>query len=341
MRRFLFALVASFGSLTLSAQDIHFSQFNETPMHLNPANTGLFDGLFRISGHYRSQWASLGNPYKTMATSFDMPLAYKKNGAYMGIGIFAYSDKAGDSNFGTKQGSVSVSGIVPISSTAKFSAGIQAGFGQRSATTSSLQWENQYINGSYDPSAPSNESNILTSFLYADLSGGIAAQFRNANGTFTGKNVRELNIGLSAFHFNKPQQRFHGGGGERLYMRIVANANYRFDVPDSKWSIRPGGYFMNQGPTNEILIGSMFRYRMQNGTKITNFNTETGVAFGASYRYKDAIIPQVYFDLGDIFIGLSYDLNVSTYKVASKSQGGMEITLRYANLNGALYKNKK
>ncbi|HET6992153.1 MAG TPA: type IX secretion system membrane protein PorP/SprF, partial [Bacteroidia bacterium] len=123
--------------------------------------------------------------------------------------------------------------------------------------------------------------------------------------------------------------------------RFVVHGTGRIDIPGTKWSVRPSAYYMWQGYQNELLFGSMIRYRIKNGTKITNFFSESGLGFGIHYRWKDAIIPQLYYDLGDIFIGVSYDVNISKYTAASKYQGGFEVTLRYANLNGALYKNKK
>ncbi len=323
------------------AQDIHFSQINETPMHLNPAYTGMFDGLFRVNLNYRSQWAAMGSPYTTAAAGFDMPLFPAKNRSYMGVGAFLYRDQAGDSKFGTFSGLLSVSGIVPLSDYSKLSAGIQGGYSQRSATIDALQWESQYIAGNYDPAASANEGNMLTSFPYVDFSGGVAYQLRNVAGNIEGKDVFELNVGASAFHLNKPRQKFHSGGEERMDMRFVLHSQVRYDFPGSRWSLRPSAYYMGQGPASEVVFGSMIRYRIKDGTKITNFFSESGIGLGAHYRWKDSIIPQLYYDLGDLFIGLSYDVNISSYVGASKNNGGFEVTLRYANMNGALYKNRR
>src|ERR1044071_10071927 len=104
------------------AQDIHFSEFNETPMHLNPAYTGFVDGIFRISLHYRNQWVSMGSPYKTAAGSFDIGIGNPKGPARMGIGAFFYQDKAGDSQLGTFQGSLSLSGMVKVDDYSTISA---------------------------------------------------------------------------------------------------------------------------------------------------------------------------------------------------------------------------
>ncbi|CAN5899731.1 hypothetical protein BH11BAC7_BH11BAC7_16230 [soil metagenome] len=342
MKRFcLFIGILVFSMPAAFAQDIHFSQITETPMHLNPANTGLFDGLFRVTMNYRSQWAAMGKPYTTAAAAFDMPLLYARNRAYMGIGAFIYRDQAGDSKFGTFQASLSATGIVPLNDFNKLSVGLQAGFAQRSATIDGLQWENQYVNGSYDPLASPNETNLLTSFPFADFSGGAVYQYRNVAGNVIGKDVSEFSVGIGAFHLNKPEQKFHQGGDFREQMRFVFHGNGRFDFKGTKWSLRPSAYYMQQGKANELVFGSLVRYRIKNGTKVTNFFSESGLGFGVHYRLKDAIIPQIYYDLGDIFIGVSYDVNVSKYTAASKYSGGFEVTLRYANMNAALYKNKK
>lgn len=323
------------------AQDIHFSQMAELPMHLNPAATGMFDGVYRFTTNYKSQWVQMGSPYRTMAAAFDMPLRPALNRAYLGLGMFLFRDQAGDSKFGTFQGSISGSAILPMSPKQKISAGLQLGLGQRSATITGLQWESQYINGSYDPTAPTNEANLLTSFLYPDISAGVVYQYRSVAGSLVGKDVTELQVGASVFHANQPNMRFHSGGASKLPMRIVGHAQLRYDFPDTRWSLRPSACYMQQGAAHEIIFGSMIRYRIQNGTKITNFYTESGIGMGLHYRVGDALIPQFYYDLGDFFIGLSYDFNLSKYTAVTRGMGGFEITLRYANLNGALYKNRK
>lgn len=323
------------------AQDIHFSQFNENPMHLNPAYTGMFDGLFRVHLNYRSQWQSMGNPYTTVAGAFDFPLMYSTDRAYMAIGGFFFQDKAGDSNYGTFQGLGSVSGIVPLNDYNKLSVGIQGGYAQRSATTAALTWESQYVNGTFDPLAPSNEGNLLTSLPYLDFGAGISYQYRSVAGNIMGKDVIELNFGGSVFHLNKPVQNFQSGI-ERLDMRFVIHSSARLDAPGTRWSFRPSGYYMQQGPiAREIVIGGLARLRIKHGTKITNFFSEQGLGLGVHYRFGDAIIPQVYYDLGDFFLGFTYDVNISKYSAMSKYNGGFEITIRYANLHGAWYKNKR
>lgn len=339
MKRLIIPVAALLMTVPVFAQDIHFSQFNETPLHLNPAYTGMFNGLYRGMVNYRNQWQAMGHPYQTMAASFDAPVLLSSP-AHLGLGAFIYRDKAGDSEFGTFQALVSASAILPLDDNSTLSAGLQGGFSQRSANTANVQWESQYQNGTYDPTLPSNEVNQLTSFPYADFSAGVAYHYQSVSDNLAGKDMWKLNAGFAYFHMNRPTQRFYSGS-TKLDGRLVGHVNGHYDFPGTKWSIEPSFVFMQQGPAKEITGGAMVRYRMKNGTKVTSLLTESGVALGVHYRVGDAIIPQLYYDLGDLFLGLSYDLNISSYSAASKNKGGFEVTLRYANLNSALFKNKR
>ncbi len=96
-----------------------------------------------------------------------------------------------------------------------------------------------------------------------------------------------------------------------------------------------------QGPAYEIFLGTLLRYKINEGTKMTGFYNESAFSGGIFYRYKDAISPQVYLELGDYAFGFSYDFNVSSYREVKKSAGGLELSIRYSSMRGALMKNSK
>jgi type IX secretion system PorP/SprF family membrane protein len=155
----------------------------QSPLLLNPGATGMIDGSFRASLDYKSQWMSMGNPFRTMLASFDMPLLQgKKKIGYLGLGGYFYSDKAGDAHLGTNSANLSISAIVPLSSQSKLSTGFNFGYGQRSANISNLQWPSQYNGQSYDPNISANETNLFNSFTFFDLSTGVHYQFLKSNG---------------------------------------------------------------------------------------------------------------------------------------------------------------
>ncbi|MBL7808489.1 MAG: type IX secretion system membrane protein PorP/SprF, partial [Saprospiraceae bacterium] len=58
------------------AQDIHFSQFYQSPLNLNPAMTGVMNCNHRFVANYRNQWASIlkNRAYNTYSASYDQKL---------------------------------------------------------------------------------------------------------------------------------------------------------------------------------------------------------------------------------------------------------------------------
>ena len=63
------------------AQDLHFSQFMNSPLSTNPANTGFMpEGDYRLGVNYRNQWSSIMSiPYKTMSAFGDVQVLQNEN----------------------------------------------------------------------------------------------------------------------------------------------------------------------------------------------------------------------------------------------------------------------
>ena len=65
------AIFLVLGFFTIKAQDIHFSLWDMSPLNLNPAMTGQFDGDYRFNGNHRNQWSSVTVPFTTYSLSGD------------------------------------------------------------------------------------------------------------------------------------------------------------------------------------------------------------------------------------------------------------------------------
>ena len=98
------ALLAFFAAFLLAvpaarAQDPGFSQFFASPLTLNPALTGKFNGVDRVAGNYRNQWPSIQNAFITSTISVDAPILRGKlpDNDTWGIGFMAMTDKAANS----------------------------------------------------------------------------------------------------------------------------------------------------------------------------------------------------------------------------------------------------
>src|SRR3954452_20925759 len=82
----------------LQAQDLHFSQFFNSPLTTNPANTGFIpDADYRLGASYRNQYSSiLSSPYKTISIFGDAQLLRNQiENGWLGIGGVILSDVAG------------------------------------------------------------------------------------------------------------------------------------------------------------------------------------------------------------------------------------------------------
>ena len=68
MRLLLFIILCFFSANT-SGQDIHFSQFKNAKLNLNPALSASIESDFQAVLQRRSQWGSITDPFKTISLS--------------------------------------------------------------------------------------------------------------------------------------------------------------------------------------------------------------------------------------------------------------------------------
>lgn len=325
--------------ITSNAQDVHFSQSNMTPLLINPALTGAFGGDQRVILNYKNQWRGMGTPgatYNTALFSFDTHLFKKKwSKGYLGAGINAYKDVAGDLKMGTTQLNMSIAGIVFINEQQFLSGGVQGGYVQKSVSTTAMLWENQY-----DASSGAFNTSLLTSDVstppvsYGNFSTGLAWSYTTDQSTLSSNNQLKINLGLAALNINTPNQNFADyNSNEQLYSRFVFHGTAHIGLKNTNMALMPNAAFFKQGPSYELNAGTLVRFTIQDESKYTGFIKETAVSLGAQYRMKDALIPVILFEYAQYAIGLSYDVNTSSLRQGTQGRGGIEISLRYLNPN--------
>lgn len=303
------------------AQDIHFSQYYNSPLNINPALTGVFNGDMRLMGNYRNQWSSVPVDYNTFSAAYDMKYFHKKMGAgFFGGGIILHSDEAGDSELGMSQVAVSASYSQIINEYNIMTAGFQFGVGQRSFNTDNLQLGNQFVDGSFSSSASTKENFSNTNNGYIDISAGINWHMQFDEG------LKRLDFGLGAFHLNKPQQKFYESDDVELPMRFSAYAAGEVQF-NELWSGVFHGVVQIQGPYKEAVSGAGVKYWLNQSR-----GKEMAVQLGTAYRFlgrSDAIIPSFELHYLAWKFGLSYDINTSNFEIATNNRGGLELSLIY------------
>ncbi|MBI4929598.1 MAG: PorP/SprF family type IX secretion system membrane protein [Bacteroidetes bacterium] len=339
MKKYFVAGALLLSAFTVFGQDIHFSQYNLTPLVINPAQAGAYKNIEAII-NYKSQWTSISpNAYKTAMLTGDMRLMQKKwKTSWLATGISIFSDKAGDGNMKTMQGNLSFGYHTQLNDKNTLGGALLAGFAQRSIDFSQLTWDEQYVNGTYNAANSSNEPVGNAKFGYPDFGLGILYQFNKGQMYSTANDMVIIHTGLALFHLNAPKYSYYDGSNEKLYTKIIGHADALIGIKNTNLSLVPGFLYMGQGPSGEILPGMYFRYMLREESKFTGYVKGASIMVGTHLRIKDAFIPSVQLEIAEYTLGISYDMNVSGLKSATSGKGGFEISLRYGNPNPFLYK---
>jgi type IX secretion system PorP/SprF family membrane protein len=337
---FLTAAAAFVLPLFSMAQDIHFSQLSETPLLLNPATAGLGHDLL-VTVNYKDQWKSVTpNSFKTFNVGADMSFMKQKSGSHMGIGLDVFSDKAGDASMATTIGQLHLSGVLAANDYNLFSAGIYGGFGQRSLSYEKLYWDNQYVGGTLDPTLPSMEPGTVSNRSYADIGVGLGWFYGQGHNTISSNDQFNFSAGFSLQHLNKPVYTFYGNTDQRLPMKIVAHGNAAIGIKNYSLVIEPGYLVTIQGGHHEISAGALVKYWLQEASVYTGRKKPAAFVLGGYYRFADAFNIVTGFEMSYFRVGISYDVNLSNLTAASKSRGGLEISLRFSAVSSGNNKNK-
>lgn len=327
MKCLLFGIIFSL-PVIVSGQDIHFSQFNETPVILNPALCATAYDT-RIVANYKNQWASVTSPYQTYGISVEKALKHLKlKKTYLAMSLNIFNDKAGDANLGTLQANLGINAVIKIAEFSKLSAGIGGGILYRSINPSNLRWQSQYDGYNYNNTTASGEITPNGTMMQADFVAGLNYHFAKSERYISAQDGTKFDIGFSAFHFNSPKYSFVSSG-DKQYTKIIAHANFDIGIKGAGVGIIPSIIYMRQGPSQEINAGFMFKYIIQDQSVHTGLKKPSAISFGAFYRVGDAFIPSLLFQYDKYALGISYDLNTSQLTATSKSKGGLEVSLRF------------
>jgi type IX secretion system PorP/SprF family membrane protein len=324
----LFALMllsASFFSQNANAQDIHFSQFYNSPLLLNPAQTGLICN-YRAGLNYRSQWSSVGSPYKTFAAFFDVPVYFnKKRNTALGLGLVIFNDVAGDGKYGTLEIDPSIAFHMGLGADNpkrhKLSVGFQPSLRQHSLNVSNLTFATQFNGWTIDPTAPTLEKfDSKLNQLYIDAHTGIQ---------YSAAPTDEINywIGTGIFHLLSPVESLldNPTALSKVPMRYNINAGSRF-ILNERMYVLAHALFMRQAKAKELNFGAELDIKTAAPkVDVPDFT----FFFGGYYRWKDAFQVLVGGELQNLRVALAYDVNVSSLHTASNLRGGYELCMIY------------
>lgn len=342
-----------FSVFSAFSQDMHFSQFYETPSLINPALTGSTH-VMRAAIIYKDQWGSVTVPYRTYGATYEMKFkasswdksdpfkskSYKKAFNRLAGGLAFFSDKAGDGNMGTNIVNLSLATFIKTGEFSSLSVGLQGGMIQKSVDYNKFVFSNQYNGTGYDKTPAAGEDYGTHTFITPDVSAGVLWRYEKEEEVIGENNHLSADVGFAMYHINKPTQRFIAGTSDQLFSKYNAHGRLLIGIPHSSIGIAPSFLMSFQGKQKEILVGLMAKYYLKHESKYTGFIKRTSVGLGVYYRNLDAMIVQLMLEMGQYAIGFSYDLNVSGLTTVSTLRGGPEITIRFNSANRFLFQKK-
>ncbi len=321
MKKIIFSLLVSVALTTvIKAQDPNFSQFFASPLTLNPALTGKFDGTYRIAGNYRNQWPTINNAFVTKTVSADFGILKNRLNDIdqMGVGILGVTDRAGDGVLVTNYAGLSLSFHKGLDENGyhQIGAGFQAAYTNKRLDVTKVYFEDELTPFGFIPGTTGEVfSNKQINVSYVDVNAGILY-----NGSTNGYN--NFYVGASMYHINRPKESFQGGEFI-LNARTTIQAGGKIPIGSYNYMHFSAIHSMQAKAYNTV-AGGAFSYNVNSSN-----DDPTNVYIGAWYRFEDAVIPYIGLEFKGLHIGASYDANTSSLKPASNTRGGMEISLIY------------
>ncbi len=302
--------------VALNAQDLHFSQFFNSPLTTNPANTGFLpEADFRIGANYRNQWSAVMTvPYKTSSVFGDVQLLRDKlETGWLGLGGVILSDVAGSGSLRSTKvyGSLAYHQMLGLSSL--LSAGFNVGWANKRIDVTKLKFPDQFDGKFFDnPFTSVNLAN--TSVSYADVQAGL-------NYAYFPQEDIYINAGYSIHHINRPKETFFNDNTNagRIPMRHIGFVNAIIKVND-RVIINPNAYFTTQAKAAELVLGLNGNYNL------SEFGEKQLVA-GLYYRLGDAIAPMVGVEINKVRFTFSYDATLSSLNNFNSYRGASEISI--------------
>lgn len=329
-------LICCFASLSLWSQDQHFSQFFASPLTLNPALTGAFDGKYRLATIYRDQWGNITDvPFRTFGSAIDLrfpvTLGERSGSDAFGGGIQFFSDKVPSFDFSTTQMQLSLAYHKALSrSNDQFlSVGFQAGIVQKNLNYENLNFDDQF-NGTNAFAEPTAEVLPGNNFSYLDFAAGI-------NYTYAPSGKPGIFAGVAISHFSQPQLSFFYDkrnttqrGFDELHIKYTAYLSGQVPIGE-RLAIHPRAMAHLQGPHVAAHIGTNFRFLLD-GSKGTAIHLG---AWGRSVRDEawrvglESVVGMLGLEFSNVLLGLSYDANVNPLVFNGRQQSAFEISLAY------------
>jgi type IX secretion system PorP/SprF family membrane protein len=318
MRKIYITIILILILKSVNGQDLHFSQFFNTPLNINPGLTGVYNEDMRFGANLRSQWFSVPVPYTTFSMAYDQKILNdgRLGNNILAAGIIMNYDQAGDANMQNIQLGGSVAYTRQLSKMHFLSGGFRLLVAQRRFDVAKLTFDNQFIDGTFIPTANTGEDFDNFNYTFVDIGTGI-------NWLFQISKRMNFNLGIAGMHLNQPRATFFDNDEMRQAVRWNLQLSGIIQLAQ-KIDLMPSAIFSMQGTQQERIFGSAIQYHLNQ-----KFAQEKSIRIGTWYRMNDAIITGFGLTYPTWMAMVSYDFNTSEFSNATNGIGSVEFSFQY------------
>ncbi len=337
-QRFLFyVMLLILVTLEAFGQDPQFSQFYANPTNLNPALTGGFGAKYRVSAIYRDQWRGpLEQSIGIFGAALDLRFDFESRaleGDAAAVGLQFLSDQVGPLDLSTN--TIGLSGAFHKSLADDHSKYLSAGI-QLSTIQRNILYENLFFQDQFDGvdqfTGATGEDLPENNFSFSDFAFGLNYSSSPNKGTalYVGATIHHIVQPQISFYRNDDDEQQQSLSSSKLFRRYAVHGGIATHMNENI-RISPRMYYVHQGPHSSLTLGNNFIIE-PNSTDVFNFHL--GAWLRLAQDFDDSIQPDmvgflVGLGLGDLVIGLSYDLNIRDVINYRTGQGALELSISY------------
>lgn len=305
--------------INADAQDPSFSQFFSSPSNINPALTGNINGDWRFISNFRDQWIGPASPYVTGTASFDQKILQNKMPGIpeeknmLGIGAMMMFDYAMSGVVKSTYASLNLSYNIKLAegnAIHRLGAGFGATYGNRNVAFDRVNFEEQFTGLGFNTNLPTGESALSNMKSYISVNAGLTYSITSEKSN--------IDIGVAAYHVNRPKQTFLQDKNQYLPMRKVAHANFESYIND-RFILNINAIYQYQQQAKYYSFGGAIGYYAGNQQDVI-------VNLGAWYWSDNAFIPYLGIGYNDFQLGFSYDYTFSKLRQATRKPNTYEIS---------------
>ena len=262
----------------------------------------------------------MSTPYTTALVSVDGKLWGDEDlkQAPFNVGLQLMTDRSMKGAFSSNYISLTSSYHIPLEYEMKntIGLGLSLSSGKRKIDFSSLSFEQQFTSGGFDLSLPTGEVALENMIPFTTVGAGILYCYNNPDeGSF-------FELGLSAYHLNKPKQSVYNDVSEYLPARYCVQGSLQRYV-NARTIFNLKAIYQQQAQVNYFLGGIYIASILGD-----EYSTNT-LGAGLYYRTGDSFSPYVSLGLGDMQLGISYDVSSQQFYKGATKAASMELSLQW------------